>query len=143
MNDSLAEGDAKHALMLGKGRKLPAGMRAVPNEDLVDRALNVQGKGKACVLVFQRAEFNEASLTGTDYRRARKRINCFVAIQYETWQMAKVLCFIKVPHVDDTVPPLRLAIFNFYSEAEEQRPVRVGALLLLWSSPARCCPPRC
>jgi hypothetical protein len=95
----------------------------LPNLDLLDRVLAVksskEGKG---VLVFDRAEVNEVNLTGTDYGRTRKRVNCFVGIEYHPdVLMAMVVQFIKVTHPGPNPgPPLRLAICNFYNEASAE-----------------------
>jgi hypothetical protein len=90
----------------------------VPNGVLLDGVLSSNVKGKS-VLMFDRAEVSEVRLTGTQYGRTRKRVNCFVAIRYpgDGWLMAKVMCFIKVPHPNANVPPLRLALCNFYAPA--------------------------
>ncbi|KAG1655158.1 hypothetical protein FOA52_011957 [Chlamydomonas sp. UWO 241] len=94
---------------------------ATANLDLIDCALARTGKGKD-VLLFDRAEVNEVNFTGTAYGRTRKRVNCFVGIQYDPKMlMAMVLCCIKIPHENAELPPLRLAILNFYDKAEAEQ----------------------
>jgi len=85
------------------------------------------------VLMFQRAEINEAIIGSVSYTRARKRINFFVQIDYDDQPyVAKIHHWIKVPHPESSlIEPLRLPIVTFYeTEAVPPFDFRARATLL-------------
>ena len=81
------------------------------------KALRLMG-----VILFHSAEVNEENIGSLSYGRARSRINYYVQFDYpEGTFVAKVLHWLKVPHVDPAVEPLRLPIVTFYPTMRVER----------------------
>ena len=72
------------------------------------------------VLMYHRAEVNEEFMASVGYGRSRTRVNYMILVHYgDVVYVGKVLHFLKVPHPDGQVPPLRLAMCTFFDPAEE------------------------